>query len=191
MLQLMPLGNATGQSSPPQVRDLHAEFRTILKLTQLVSTINNSGHPTLHLPRKPYTPSPLLDVLIAIATLLVRDHEVVALGVSGRDLIAVEQQTIASRPDPATEEQSDSMGELHLDEDLDCSNILISDIAAAVKPREGENYDNPDDGYCIEVDAGKSLLASMPKGKEGWRYLHKIRCDHQPAFRTVFHSCSI
>ena len=98
------------------------------------------------MPRKPYTPSPLLDVLIAIATLLVRDHEVVALGVSGRDLIAVEQQTIASRPDPATEEQSDSMGELHLDEDLDCSNILVSDIAAAVKPREGENYDNPDDG---------------------------------------------
>ena len=143
MLQLMPLGNATGQSSPPQVRDLHAEFRTILKLTQLVLTINNSGHPTLHLPRKPYTPSPLLDVLIAIATLLVRDHEVVALGVLGRDLIAVEQQTIASRPDPATEEQS---GELHLDEDLDCSNILVSDIAAAVKPREGENYDNPDDG---------------------------------------------
>ena len=162
----MPLGNATGQSSPPQVpsRDLHAEFRTILKLTQLVSTINNSGHPTLHLPRKPYTPSPLLDVLIAIATLLVRDHEVVALGVSGRDLIAVEQQTIASRPDPATEEQS---GELHLDEDLDCSNILVSDIAAAVNPREGENYDIPDDGYCIEVDAGKSLLllvASMLKG---------------------------
>ena len=185
---MLQLGNATEQSLPPQVRDLHAEFCTILKLTQLVSAINNSGHPTLHLPRKPYTLSPLLDVLIAIATLLVRDHEVVALGVSGCNLVAVQQQTIASRPDPVTEEQSDSMSELHLDDDLDCSNILVSDIAAAVNPRD---YDIPDDGYCIQVNAGKSLLASMPKGKEGWRYLHKIRCDHQPAFRTVFHSCSI
>ena len=73
-------------------------------------------------------------------------HDVVALGVPGCDLVAVGQKTITSRSDPATEEQSDSMGELHLDEDLDCSNILVSDISAAVKPREGENYDNPDDG---------------------------------------------
>src|SRR5712672_3507890 len=87
MLRLIPLGNATEQSSPPEVRDLHAEFRTILTLTELVSAINNSGHPTLHLPRKAYTPTPLLDLLFAIATLLVRDHEVVALGVSGHNIV--------------------------------------------------------------------------------------------------------
>jgi hypothetical protein len=97
-------------------------------------------------------------------------------------------------PDPANEdeEHSDSIGELHFDEDLDCSNIRVGNIAAVVNPRVGEKYYIPDGGYCVVLDAGKSLLvASMPKGKEGWRYLDKIRCDHHPAFRTAFHSCSI
>jgi hypothetical protein len=62
MLLLMPLGNATEQSSLPKVGNLHAEFRTILKLTELVLAIN-SGHLILHLPRNAYTPTPLLDVM--------------------------------------------------------------------------------------------------------------------------------
>jgi hypothetical protein len=116
----------------------------------------------------------------------VRDHEVVALGISGKNIVAVQQQTIASMP-VLTNEDEDFMGELHFNEDLDCSNIRVNNIAAVVNPRVGDNYDIPNGDYCIVVDAGKSLLvANMPKGEEGWRYLDKLRCDHHPAFRTAF-----
>jgi hypothetical protein len=186
MLWLMPPGNTTEQSSPPEYRNLHAEFHTILKLTELVLAINNSGHPTLHLPREAYTSTPLLDVLLAITTLLVRDHEVVALGILGKNIIAVQQQTIASTP-VLTNEDEDFMGELHFDEDLDCSNIRVSNIAAVINPRVGDKYDIPDGDYCIVVNTGESLLVvNMLKGKEGWRYLDKLRCNHHPAFRTAF-----
>jgi predicted lipoprotein with Yx(FWY)xxD motif len=180
----MPPGNATEQSSLPKYRDLHAEFRTILKLTELVSAINNSGHMTLRLPREAYTLTPLLDVLLAITTLLVRDHEVVALGILGKNIVAVQQQTIASMP-ILTNKDEDFMGELHFDEDLDCSNICVNNIAAVVNPRVGDKYDIPDGNYCIVVDTGKSLLvANMLKGKEGWRYLDKLRCDHHLLYLT-------
>jgi hypothetical protein len=38
---------------------------------------------------------------------------------------------------------------------------------------------------------GKSLLGVTPKGDEGWRYFHKVRCDLHPTFWKAFHSCSI
>src|ERR1700674_3301126 len=78
-----------------------------------ITAINYHGHPTLRLPL-PSTPPPRLrtetldDVPFAIATLLVRNHEVVALGISGANIVAMQQPMVGTRvsgPDSADEEQ--------------------------------------------------------------------------------------
>ena len=96
----------------------------------------------------------------AIATLLVRNHEVVALGISGANIVAMQQPMVGTRvsgPDSADEEQPD----LPLDEIFDCRNTGIDCIAADLNPRQTDNYQFPRDCPCILVGKGKSLIATQ------------------------------
>jgi hypothetical protein len=75
---------------------LHEKFRSIISLTELISAINNSGHPTLREhddQRKRPTESLWEKLLAAITHILVR-HEVVAVAVSGSSIVAVQEQNV-------------------------------------------------------------------------------------------------
>jgi len=75
-----------------------------LKLIQLVSAINNNGHPTLCLPSaKKIKMTPQDKVMFAITTLLVWNHKVVAVAASGIGILTV-LQPINSEPDSANNE---------------------------------------------------------------------------------------
>jgi hypothetical protein len=182
--------------------DLHAQFRSLLKLTQLVSAINNNGHPTLRLPsaRKKIPTTPHDEVILAIATLLVRNHEVVAVGASGAGVLAVQQpiETALSEPDSADNEQPDSADNkqpdsadneqpdsadneqpnapLDFDETLDYRNVAVGRIAAVVNPRtDGDHYTFPDGRCCMLVNKGESLLKTELMGDDVWAHFHAQR----------------
>jgi hypothetical protein len=88
---------------------LHQQFRTLISLTQIVSAINNDGHPML---RSPYDNKTnitldgqvLADVVDAVANILVRNEEVVAVAFSGATLVAMHGQEM----EVATSGESDS-----------------------------------------------------------------------------------
>jgi hypothetical protein len=171
VLPLIPLDD--DQQDPK----LQAEFRSLLKLTQLVTAINHSGHPTLriHPKERKYPLTPLDDVLFAFATLLVRKDEVVAVGSSGTGVVAVQQpmvETTGSVPDSGDTEQR-----LPLDDNLDVRNTSIDGIAAVLNPRKGDEtiYSIPADCCCILVSKGKSLLESSLEGVDVWEPFHAQR----------------
>jgi hypothetical protein len=161
--------------------DLHAEFRSLLKLTQLVTAINHSGYPTLRIPpkKRKYPLTPLDDVLFAFATLLVRKDEVVAVGSSGTGVVAVQQpmvETTRSEPDAAdTEEQG--AWPLPLDDDLDVHNTSVDGIAAVLNPRveDEAKYSFPAGCCCILVRKGKSLIEGSLEGVDVWEHFHAQR----------------
>jgi hypothetical protein len=75
---------------------LHEKFRSIISLTELISAINNGGHPTLREhdnQRKRPTESLWEKLLAAITHVLVR-HEVVAVAVSGSSIVAMQEQNV-------------------------------------------------------------------------------------------------
>jgi hypothetical protein len=161
--------------------DLQAEFRSLLKLTQLVTAINHSGHPTLRIPPKKrnYPLTPLDDVLFAFATLLVRKDEIVAVGSSGTGVVAVQQpmvETSRSESDSADTEQRDAWP-LPLDDDLDVHNTTIDGIAAVLNPRleDEAKYSFPAGCCCILVSKGKSLIQSSLEGVDVWEHFHAQR----------------
>jgi hypothetical protein len=161
--------------------DLQAEFRSLLKLTQLVTAINHSGHPTLRKPhqKRKYPLTPLDDVLFAVATLLVRNDEIVAVGSSGTGVFAVQQPTVEtsrSEPDPPDTEQRDAWRP-PLDDDLDVHNMTIGHIAAVLNPRRDDEakYSFPDGCSCILVSKGKSLIEGSVEGVDMWEHFHAQR----------------
>jgi hypothetical protein len=130
-------------------------------------------------------------VIFAIATILVRDNEVVAVGVSGRNVIAMQQQeeTASSeansaddepdsaddRPDSANDRQLNFMPE-PFDEDLDCHSVCADSISAVMNSREDDTstYEFPDGRCCILVSNGKPLLEQQWKD-DVWQRFHAQR----------------
>jgi hypothetical protein len=160
---------------------LQAEFRSLLKLTQLVTAINHSGHPTLRIPPKKikYPLTPLDDLLFAFATLLVRKDEIVAVGSSGTGIVAVQQpivETTRSDPDSTDTERRDAWPP-PLDDDLDVHDTTIDGIAPVLNPRlEDEvKYSFPAGCCCILVSKGKSLIEGSLEGLDLWEHFHAQR----------------
>lgn len=168
----------------PPDKDVHAKFRTLLKLTELVAAINNNNnHPTLHphcTPTPPRPPGPIDEVLFAISTILVRDNEVVAVGVSGPNLVAMQQQeeTASSEPD-SSYDQPDFANDRQLsstpllfDEDLDYPGVRTDTVTAVLNPREEGIYTFPSGRCCILVSGGKPLMEQQWKD-DGWQRFHE------------------
>jgi hypothetical protein len=143
---------------------LHARFRSVLKLTQLITAINNNDHPTLHLPRtqKVYPTTPSDEVIFALATLLVRNHEIIAVAASGAGVVAMQQsmETAASEPDSASNKEPAT--HLPFDEYLNFSNTPLN------TRRDDDHFNFPDGCCCMLVSKGKSLLRTKLKGDEVW-----------------------
>lgn len=153
----------------------------LLKLTQLVTAINHSGHPTLHIHPKErkYPLAPLDNVLFAFATILVRKDEIVAVGSSGTGVVVVQQpmvETTGSEPDSADTEQRDAWP-LPLDDDLDVRNTTMDDNATVLNPRKDDETISsfPAGCCCILVSKGKSLLESSLEGVDVWEPFHAQR----------------
>jgi hypothetical protein len=144
---------------------LHSRFRTLLKLTELVTAINNSGHPTLRYFRTAAHKTNVADnLLLAISTILVRNNEVVAVGISGSNVVAMQEQPVESQPVA-----------LPFDEDLECGDMGVEGVAAVVKPRKEDSYVFPDDRCCIFVSEGKSLLPEPQYQGNMWDHFHAKR----------------
>jgi hypothetical protein len=122
-----------------------------VSLASLVSAINNGGHPSLE------KPSIMNDtdlechqsgsdaVLNAAATIFVRNNEGIAAALSGTHLLVMQTQGRASSGEAP----------LHI---------------TSIQPSAEMNVlDLPNDGRCILVDNGKSLLPSITlKGDRLW-----------------------
>jgi hypothetical protein len=130
-------------------------------------------------PRTEYVQYTVDDLLDATANILVRDIEIIAVGVSGCSIGAMQGQktgTTGGESDAADEEpgekEPDAEDEGELDdeepdsaangetdpEQADYSDILIPRIAAIVNPDEGDDYDFPENCQCILVSGGESYL---------------------------------
>ena len=131
-------------------------------------------------------------MILAIATLLVRNHEIVAVAASGTGLLAVQQpiETAMSDPDSAdneqphfaSNEQLDSADKerpdasLDFDETLDYHNVAIARVAAVVNPRsDGDCYTFPDGRCCMLVNKGKSHLKLELMGDDVWAHFDAQR----------------
>ena len=163
---------------------LHERFRSLLKLTQLIAAINNHDHPTLHLPRtqKVYPTIPSDEVLFALSTLLVRNHEIVAVAASGAGVVAVQEpmETPTSEPDSASNKQPAEQPAAHLpfDEHLNVRNTVPDSFTAVINPRRDDrHFKFPAGRCCMMVDKGKSLLRSKLKGDKVWARFHARRYD--------------
>ena len=175
MLLLIPADDV--QQDP----DLQAEFHSLLKLTQLVTAINHSGHPTLRIPpqKRKYPPTPLDEVLFAFATLLVRKDEVVAVGSSGTAVVIVQQpmaETTRSEPD-STDTEEQYAWPRPLDDDLDVHNTTMDGNASVLnpKPEDEAKYSFPAGCCCILVRKGKSLIEGSLEGVDLWEHFHAQR----------------
>jgi len=95
----------------PTIEELHKRSRSLISLIELTSAINRGGHPTLPSsdPRD-YTRYVHEDLLDATASILVRNEEVVAVAVSGRHVVAMQEQEVAvntREPDAGRGEEAD------------------------------------------------------------------------------------
>jgi hypothetical protein len=171
-----------------EIEILHEKFCTLISASELVSAINNGGHPTLQSPDSsfPKDTSPN-NPLLACADILVRNEAVAAVAVSGSRIVAMqghsgdlEDTWATDEPDPADEEKSDDAGyeETHFRE-FDYSDIAA--ISAIVNPqpedKDAYGYKFPNDCQCILVPKGNSHLPKkdLPPGKLCEHFIKKIK----------------
>ena len=108
------------------------------------------------------------EVILAITTLLVRNHKIVAVAASGVGVLAIQQpiETAMSEPDSADNEQPDTP--LDSDETLDYHNVAVDRNAAVVNPRNVGHC-------CMLVNKGKSLLKTELIGDDVWAHFDAQR----------------
>src|SRR6266436_5709516 len=116
---------------PPEIVDRHKQFRALMGLARKVTTITY-GHMTLRKSSarnqtSTLTRQPQNELLDAIATILVRDVEVVAIAASGPNIVAIQEV-------PGSD----------ADDNRHYSNVRIPKIAATVNPRTEDKYEFPD-----------------------------------------------
>jgi len=181
---LTPLGGtaATTQPSLPTTEhhDLCTKFRSIIEVTQKVTTINH-GHATVRkssgrniVEDNLSSSRPLNEILLsATANILVRHlAEVLVVTASGDSLFAVQGQmgeTITGEPSPATQEQfvfasavaliSDGLGDL---------TSWIASFAAIVNPKKEHNHEFPHDTHSMVLDHGQSHYKLIQDDDQAW-----------------------
>jgi hypothetical protein len=161
--------------------------------------INNHSYPTLRSHTTTQPPAAIDEILFVIATIFVRNHEIVVVGISGSCVLAVEQQgeslhnneqvdfAVSSGPDIIGVEQQGEISDddmtgsaeaqqlnIPFDKDLDCSGVRADRITAVINLREEDRDMFPTDHYCILVNRGKSLLEDGWKG-DMWQRFHAQR----------------
>jgi hypothetical protein len=158
---------------PPETVDRPTKFRSLVGLARKVSTINH-GRPTL---RKPsarnqtdtLTRQPQNELLDAIATILVRNVEVVAIAASGPNIVAI-QDAVQQLPG------SDA------DDNRNHSNVRIPKIAAIVNPRKEDTYEFPDGSNFMVVKEGRSHLERSIAEVDTWKHYLEIPYVFYTAF---------
>jgi hypothetical protein len=196
-----------GESYLSATEVLRQKFRSLISLTQIVSAINNDGHPTLR-SASDYNTNIALDrqirddILDAIADILIRNEEVVAVAFSGSTIVAMQGQeeqevgvTTGGESDSANAKQwdaeqldaeqldarqSDSAADNELDFGRhDYSDIVVSGISAIVNPQpeDANHYDFPEGCQCMLIPEGKSHLpkARLAPDQLCNRFLKKIK----------------
>ena len=177
---LMSLVDTTQQSSPT-TEDIRTKLRSLINATRTVSGINNSGRPTLNKcatrnqtdhrlqPPKSFDHK----LLNATATILVRDQEVITLGVSSAGIVAMEgrMEKATGEPSPVSPEQHVSAA---ASDDSKTFAFRKSTITAIVNPRTEDNYSIPGGAHCMVVDSGKSHFRLHKDDNKAWQFFLKI-----------------
>jgi hypothetical protein len=181
------------------MKDLHSKFRSLLALTEFISTINEGGYPALHSAdhrKESYGQRALNDVLHALADILVRNREVIAVAVSGPNIVAVEEQMedVTGEPDSVDVELADAAdrkvlgfaaGDDTISEVIDLSHVGITNISAIVNS-DMIDVKVHESSYCMLVDPGQSSLpVNLPMGGLSKLYeyfIENFKCDFHPAF---------
>ena len=176
--------------------DLHRKFCTLLALTEFISTINKS-YPTLHSAdnrKKSSSRRALNAVLDALADILVRNREVIAVAVSGPNIVAMEgeKEEVTREPDSVMDAADRevlgfAVGDDTISEVIDLGREGITNISAIV------NSDMHDakvhkSSYCMLVTPGQSYLPEdlLPMGELSKLYeyfVENLKYDFHPAFK--------
>jgi len=180
--------------------DLHRKFCTLLVLTKFISTINKS-YPTLHSAdnrKKSSSQRALNAVLDALADILVRNWEVIAVAISGPNIVAMEgeKEEVTREPDSVNMELVDAadrevlgfaVGDDTISEVIDLGHEGITNISEIV------NSDMHDakvhkSSYCMLVAPGQSYLPEdlLPMGELSKLYeyfVENLKYDFHPAFK--------
>jgi len=162
------------------MKDLRSKFRSLLALTEFISTVNKGGYPTLHSAddrEKKSSQRALNHVLHALADILVRDREVIAVAVSGPNLVLIEgeKEEVTREPDSVDVELADAAdrkvlgfaeGDANISEVIDLSRVGITNMSTIV------NSDMNDvkvhaSSHCMLVGSGQSYLPEnlLPMGE--------------------------
>jgi hypothetical protein len=185
------------------MKDLHSKFRSLLALTEFISTINKGGYPTLHSAdnrAKKFSPRAraLNDVLHALVDILVRDREVIAVAVSGPNIVAVEgeMEEVTREPDSVDVELADAAdrkvpgfaaGDDTIPEVTDLSGAKITHISTIVNS-DMVDMEVPESSHCTLVGPGQSYLPhnllSMGELSTLYEYyVENMKYDFYPAFK--------
>ncbi|KIM74963.1 hypothetical protein PILCRDRAFT_14027 [Piloderma croceum F 1598] len=172
----------------PATEILRQKFRSLISLTQIVSAINNDGHPTLpsaadNKPSNvPHEWQIFDDILDAIANILVRKDEVVAVALSGSTIVAVQGQeeqevmvTTGSESDSANADQLDAEQEVEvtMGSESDSANAKQLDVdqldadadtaaAAAADTDTAADTDAAADADQLDTDQSASVADNKP-----------------------------
>jgi hypothetical protein len=119
------------------------------------------------------TRQPQNELLDAIAAILVRDQEVIAIAASGPNIIAI-QDAVQQHPG------SD------LDDNQSYSNVQIPKIAAIVNPRREDTYEFPDGSSYIVVKEGRSHFTTSYAGADVWKHYLGIAYVFYIAFQDAY-----
>ena len=184
------------------MKDLRSKFRSLLALTEFISTVNKGGYPTLHSAddrEKKSSQRALNHVLHALADILVRDREVIAVAVSGPNLVLIEgeKEEVTREPDSVDVEQADAAdrkvlgfaeGDANISEVIDLSRVGITNMSTIV------NSDMNDvkvhaSSHCMLVGSGQSYLPEnlLPMGELSKLYeyfVENLKYDFHPALKT-------
>jgi len=183
------------------MKDLHSKFRSLLALTEFISTVNKGGYPTLPSAddrKKSSSRRALNDVLHALADILVRNREVIAVAVSGPNIVAMEgeKEEVTREPDSVDVELVDAAdrkvlgfaaGDDTISEVIDLSRVGLTNISATVNS-DMIDVKVHESSYCMLVGPGKSYLPEnlLPMGELSKLYeyfVENLKYNFHPAFK--------
>jgi hypothetical protein len=182
------------------MKDLRSKFRSLLALTEFISTVNKGGYPTLHSAddrEKKSSRQALNHVLHALADILVRDREVIAVAVSGPDLVLEgEKEEVTREPDSVDVELADAAdrkvlgfaeGDANISEVIDLSRVGITNISVIVNS-DMNDVKVHESSHCMLVGSGQSYLPEnlLPMGELSKLYeyfVKNLKYDFHPAFK--------
>jgi hypothetical protein len=134
------------------------------------------------------------DVLHALADILVRNREVIAVGVSGPNIVAMEgeMEGVTSEPDSVDVELADAAdrevlgfaaGDGTITEATDLTHVGITNISAIVNSDMNDAKVH-ESSHCMLVAPGQSYLPEklLPMGELYKYFIENLKYDFHPAF---------